>query len=174
MPPVEHVQVAVMNGEARTGVRPIAYPRAKTDTRPLFQLDGYRYPVVFCLLLLWCNDDLFETFGVGKTPLGLSQLSRGERLTFGVGQIPAQETVRKVGRSLNTRSAEGVFTPRVHRQVEGGCCGCFLNADLVPGKFRIKIAKLMSPCQKGSFELFVPLLQQYITPVQGEASNEFE
>src|SRR5512141_2444209 len=132
MPQVEHVQIAVPDGEAGTCVRAVAYARAQADARPGLKLNGYRHLVFFGVLFFRCDDDLFEALGVAEVTLGFAETGIGKDIAGSVSKMTAQETVRIVGRALDARSTEIILLTRIQDQFDGGGCGGFFNADFVP------------------------------------------
>src|ERR1039457_854668 len=132
MPQVEHVQVAVSDGEACARVRTIAYARAQAYAMPFFQLYIYRHPECVGVLFFRNDDDFFETLRVGKVSLCFAETWIGKDLACSVGQMTAEETVRIVWRPLDTRSAEIIHCTRFQDKLDGGGCGGLCNADFMP------------------------------------------
>ena len=80
MPQVEHVQIAVSDGEPCTRVRAVAYARAQAYARSGFQLYGYRHPECFGSLFFRRDDDLFEALGVVEVTLRFAETRIGKDL----------------------------------------------------------------------------------------------
>ena len=123
MSQMKHVQIAVPDGKTCTRIGAVADARTQSDARTRLQPHGYRNLERFGGVFIRCDDDLFETLGVGEVPLCFAERRVGEDLSRSVGQMTAQETVRIIGRPRDVRDTEIIFFTRIQQQIDTGGCG---------------------------------------------------